>query len=319
MHPVAGFSGRRARIIQRIAQSITLRHQFFAAFAEVLDRCQGLMQTAAGALHVRRTPFDLLLQIQCVRRQALEAMPDLLCARLLATHQRAYLGEHALRGLDVTLLHLAGLFCLGQGQSVVGQPVGQLLHLRLQVGLTLQQFPDLLLACQDAGTCICPALHTHPAAPDPQAIRGNQALARAEFAAPPQCFDQIAGSVDTVQDMDHRRRTIHQCRQRSAARLRRRSVAFEKRERTALERGQAATRSLELLDHAGLQLLGQHDLDRPLPGIGHLQDLEQARCGRQSLRVQPLCDALVALNTRGLLQRLQRGEAPFEGLELGAR
>ncbi|MCB1799998.1 MAG: hypothetical protein KDI67_14050, partial [Gammaproteobacteria bacterium] len=128
-------------------------------------------------------------------------MPDLFGTRLLATQQCAHFADQPLGRFELALLHLARLLGLDQSLAVIGKLCSQFLHTRLQVGQSLRQIADLLLACQHARARIGTTLHAEPATADPQAIRGDETLTCGEGVAASQGISEILGNEHRIENM----------------------------------------------------------------------------------------------------------------------
>ena len=285
--------------------------QRFALLAVAVHGVErGLEQAARGvqlgALHVAALAGLLLLGAV-----ALVAQQHLFQARVAGAERGTRLGVARGRGAQLLLLLQHPGLELAQFLARALQRLQQ--HgLALACGVHRGLEPGELAAALDhAGARIGIAREPQPVAAEPDALGRDHRLARREPALQRQRLRQRVRDENPGQqsaDVEWRAHLRREAlRHRHGAR---RGARAEQPQRAGAEALQRRAQRIHVVHAHRLQVAAEHGFHRGLPAGIHGQALGHALVARYALRLQPAGDDLVGLSQRGLLQRLQRGEAP---------
>ncbi|SST09220.1 Uncharacterised protein [Acinetobacter baumannii] len=308
-------AGILANPVEPFAQGVTLRQQGFPALGVQRHAIQRFLQGQARLAQLLLFQRALLGQFRHFFVETAATQYQLLDLGLLRGQLRLQLAVPAPLLLDLAPHLLARAFQLallvaGRSQTL------------LAFGDTgFQGLPPLLQRLQFLGAGEHAALGL-VAAPDPQevpadpvAIATDQALAVVQGAAlgerlfqglhrfhPGQPGTQVGVGADLVQQRTGRRRGS--------------ASGAEQAQLALAEAGQGEP--VEAVQQDRLQIRAEHGLHRQLPTRLDTQAFGEARTLFQALLAQPLQGALSGIES-GLLQGLQRSDAPVQALQLALR
>jgi hypothetical protein len=311
--------GLRLRALERqvLAQLLALMLQVDARGFEFRHRIHAFLQACTRFRNSAGATLIVALQLFSLRADAAHAFGGLLGLRPQRARLRVRVAGDTMQPVDLFLVHVATLLVLRQLRARIGEVRLRLVPLTLGVGDDVAQRAHLFLAADDAGMHVFVAADTQPLAPDPDTVARNDRLAAQQRAPLVERLGQCVDGDDAGQQRRDRSWTLHTRQQPAGVDLLRTGAASrEERNRADLQRFEPARDRVDRIDGNCFEVRAEHGLDCALPALLDDELLSQARTLDQRIRAQPLSYLALRQTERGLLQSLQRHQAPLRVLQL---